>query len=333
MNKLLLNLSKPAPIKLLRHLANCNLLILNYHAVSDIKLPYITNLYPYRNVKTFSEDLDFMRKHYQPIGLSDLLSNIKHGTKLPKNSVMLTFDDGFRVVYDVIAPILLEKKMTATFFLTKNYIDNVELGYDHKKSLIIENLVVQKNAAGVKKIQKLPELEKIIQKDISIGIKNVPYIKRQLIDRIGQLLNINFEEHLENYKPYLTSDHIENLINSGFTIGGHSIDHPLFPELSTDEQVTQATMSVEYIKNRFGLDYQVFAFPYSDKNIGKSFFDRISDKIDITFGTSGLIEDSIPSNYQRISVEKHPYTAADTIKYHYFRKFLYRCMRKDIINR
>lgn len=333
MNKFLLNIAQPASIRILRHLANCNPLILNYHVVSDKRLPHIVNLYHYRNINAFANDLDYIKKHYHPICLYDLLNGIKYGTELPKNSVMLTFDDGFKEIYNIIAPILLEKKMTATIFLTKNYIDNVELGYDHKKSLIIENLGIHNNSVSVSKIRDLLEKENIIQNDIAIGIKSVPYMKRQLIDRIGQLLNIGFEEYLQDCKPYLTGAQVKDLITSGFTFGGHSIDHPFFSELSINNQVTQAITSVEFIRKMFKVDYQVFAFPYSDKNIGKDFFDCISDKIDITFGTQGLMTDSILFNYQRISIEKYSYNAVKTIKYHYLRKFLYRCFKKDIIIR
>ena len=70
------------------------------------------------------------------------VDSVKNNTILPKNSFMITFDDGFRELYDIVAPILQEKKLTATIFLTRNYLDNAELGYDNKKSLILEQLKI-----------------------------------------------------------------------------------------------------------------------------------------------------------------------------------------------
>jgi hypothetical protein len=64
-----------------------------------------------------------------------------------------------------------------------------------------------------------------------------------------------------------------------------------------------------------------------------NYFSGISGRIDATFGTQGLLRDSIPFNLQRISVEKFNYSAIESVKYNYVRKFIYRLIQKDLIKR
>ncbi len=72
--------------------------------------------------------------------------------------------------------------------------------------------------------------------------------------------NINPENFLKEYKPYLTTQQIESLINQGFTFGGHSMDHPHYYEISEDEQLNQTLNSISYTKKKIQLRLQHFFF-------------------------------------------------------------------------
>jgi len=321
------------PFKFLRRTAKVNPLIVNYHVVSDRQLSHIKHLYRYRDSKTFTEDLGFLKKKYYPIGLREFLDSIKNNTKLPDNSVLLTFDDGFKEIYEIVAPIMADNKMTATIFLTKNFVDNKELGYDNKKSLLIERLSNTINETEKAKIIKILASHDLLKGQLTESVLDIPYMHRQRIDDISQVLNLNYSEFLKTNSPYLTSIQIKELIHQGFTIGGHSIDHPRFSELSIDDQIVQAKTSIDFVCNKYSLNYRVFAFPYNDFFVSRHFFDAISGNMDATFGTNGLMRDSAINNYQRISVEKFNRTAKETIKFHYFRKTVYSVLKKDIIVR
>jgi len=98
-------------------------------------------------------------------------------------------------------------------------------------------------------------------------------------------------------------NHSPELINQGFTFGAHSKNHPLYSELTLEEQLEQTLSSLEVISAQFKLDYNVFSFPFTDDKVKKSFFDAIANKIDLTFGSAGLKEDSVKTNLQRIPME------------------------------
>jgi len=132
---------KLIPFTLVKKLfGSYNLLIVYYHLVSDGHSPHIKHLYQHKKVKDFIQDLEFLLKHHSPVGLQDVIAWIKGESSLPENSFLLTFDDGFREVYDVIARILMEKGVPAAVFITIMFLDNQDLFYRNKASLIVEEM-------------------------------------------------------------------------------------------------------------------------------------------------------------------------------------------------
>lgn len=333
MRELQFKLSSLLPFRFARSLANVNPTIINYHTVSDVKLPHITNLYSYRTIKNFRSDLDFFVQHYRLISLKDLLQSVRFQIKLPKNALLITFDDGLKEIYDYAAPILVEKGLTATFFLTTNFIDNKELGYDQKKSLLINHIFTNRDKIDVERLLMLLRNSGLKCNDLHKAIIGINYVNRGIIDEIANSLGYNFESFLFNEKPYVTTSQVQEMLRNGFSFGAHGTDHTKFSELSINDQVEQAISSTNIVSQKFDLPYKVFAFPYSDSNVSVNFFDRIKSYIELSFGTHGLLEDQVNTNYQRISVEKYNHDARIPIRFHYLRKFIYSIIGKDQIKR
>ncbi len=323
----------PLGFKFLKRKAMVNPLIVNYHMVSDQDLPYINNLYSYRNVDTFVRDLDFYNRYFHPIGMAEFLDSIKNGTELPENSVLLTFDDGFREMSEIAAPLLLEKNIPATFFITTDFIDNQKLNHDNKQSLLVDRLKSGISSMGYNKIMKLMEDSQIPGKRLHERILRIPYKESQLLEEIASIVGIDFPLFLRDQRPYMTSAQIKGLLDEGFTVGGHSCDHARFSELSHEEQLEQISLSIDVLAKRFSVDYRVFAFPYSDRGASASTFEVISKELDASFGTHGLLEDPVKTHFQRISVEKWNQSAKKTVKYHYGRRLVYMQLNRKYIQR
>jgi peptidoglycan/xylan/chitin deacetylase (PgdA/CDA1 family) len=69
------------------------------------------------NARRFAAHLDYLQSHYRVISLRDYIKAHREGLALPRYSVVLTFDDGFRNFLTVAAPILAARKLPATVFL------------------------------------------------------------------------------------------------------------------------------------------------------------------------------------------------------------------------
>ena len=287
------------PTTFLQKASNQRLILPFYHAVSDDELPHTKYLYPVKRVKAFINDLEFLLKHYAPINYHDF-NELTISNKQPRRpSFLLSFDDGLKEFHDVIAPILLQKGIPAICFLNSNFIDNKDLFYRHKSSLLIDKIIEDPHAT--EKIQKLfTDSENIIENILSIKYQN-----RDMLNKLADLMNYNFNDYLLKQSPYLTSNQIKSLIKQGFYFGAHSIDHPEYQYIDQQEQVRQTKESIQKICTNFSIDYKIFSFPFTDHNVPKSFFRRIKENniAENTFGCAGQKKDIVPNNFQRIPFE------------------------------
>src|SRR5690606_23514350 len=98
-------------------------------------LPHIGHLYPYKNETQFVKDLLYLKNNFEAIHPDELLNYIVKNNNLPKNKFLLSFDDGFKEVHSVVAPILKQHQLPALIFINPKFIDNGELFYRNKLSL------------------------------------------------------------------------------------------------------------------------------------------------------------------------------------------------------
>lgn len=312
-----------------------NSIIPYYHLVSDEQVLHVKHLQAYKTIRQFGEDLEFLLKKYRPIGLQEVLALLKRDQPLPRWVFLLTFDDGLREMNDVVAPILLQRGIPAVFFINNDFVDNKQMFYLHKASLLIEHLL---NSRGI----VVKEIGRKIFNRNDMGFAKLrktllltPYEKRSMIDEMASLVDFDFGKYLAERRPYLTSDQIQGLLGKGFCFGSHSMDHPRYSSLSLEDQIRQTKQSVMLIKERWQLDYGVFAFPHGDGGVSREFFQRIYEPglVNASFGTAGTMEDVFPQNLQRISFEK-PFLHAKKILAYQLGKKIYRANRgKDKLTR
>jgi len=309
------------PISWLHRATGTRLIVPYYHVVSDYNLSHVEHLYKYKTPRQFEDDLHFLLKHYQPLDLLDVLSRMKSGRPLPKRAFLLTFDDGYREIYDVVAPVLMRKGISATFFVNTAFIDNTELCYLNKVSILVEHLAKVRPTVE-RQLLALLRAHNIRCDNATAGLVSLKYAQRDLLAQLADVMRVDFNDYLIKHQPYLTSANINSLIKDGFTIGAHSIDHPLYSALSLTEQLRQTVESVVGVRQMFQLSYGVFAFPHSDHNVTKEFFDTLSSLgvVDLSFGTAGLIRDSAPNHIQRFSLEKPLHSAQRIIAFQYARQ-------------
>ena len=101
--------------------------------------------------------------------------------QLSQGKVFLSFDDGLREVYTIIAPILKERGLPATFFITTDFIDNKKLFYRNKASLLIEAI------AGLKPEEPLNKQLVEFCRDYHLSGKNVTEVGAATVGAFGRV--------------------------------------------------------------------------------------------------------------------------------------------------
>src|SRR5262245_56269169 len=105
------------PIEWMRTFSGVPLVIPYYHLVSDISVPHVSHLYRFRTIAEFTSDVEFLLRRFEPVTLNDIVEALNGTRILSRASFHLTFDDGFREMQDIVAPILQRAGVPATFFL------------------------------------------------------------------------------------------------------------------------------------------------------------------------------------------------------------------------
>ena len=290
-------------------LLDVDLVLPYYHAVSDVELPHISGIYKFRNLRQFKMDVEFLLRHYVPVGLQDVIAHLDGIRPLPEHCFLLTFDDGFREVYDVIAPVLYSKGVPAVFFLATSVIDNRALLYPQKKSLVVDAMVSAHDRYDKGQlVQCLANggVAEVAGGDLLARVRRITYSRRYVLDELAPLVGCDFASYSATREPHLTSAQVNSLIKMGFTIGAHSVDHPLYTELSLEEQLRQTKESVNWLSAAYGCKCESFAFPFNDDGVSIDFFRKCFEdgEIKISFGTGGMNRHSFPRNLERFTMEK-----------------------------
>lgn len=302
-----------------------------YHTVSDEQLIHIKNLYRARNSAEFERDLDFFLKYYKPVSPADFVDSIIKDTPLTENSFMLSFDDGLREFHDVIAPILLRKGIPAVCFLNSNFIDNKDLFFRYKTSILIEKL--RNPEIHTKEVKHWFATQHLASLNFRHQLHSVTDLNKHLLDELAQLIGFDFNDFLKTQKPYLETAQIKSLMDKGFSFGAHSIDHPRYMHIPFDEQIRQTKESLDDLVARFNLPNRLFAFPFSDWDVKHEFFDTILDSeppiADLSFATAGLKHDEVRKNIHRIPIEIDNYTAQEVVYGEYLYYLAKRIIHKN----
>ena len=95
-------------------------IILVYHSIEPATTKKETKMQKHYHIlpENFEKQLVYLRDNgYTVISFPALVNAIKNGTGIPKKSVVLTFDDGWKNQYDYAFPLLKKYHMVGTFFI------------------------------------------------------------------------------------------------------------------------------------------------------------------------------------------------------------------------
>lgn len=265
-----------------------------YHIISDAYVPHVSNIFSYRGINKFEEDVVFLKRNFDLLSYGELVAHLIDKKPFPKRPAFVSFDDGLREVFDYARPVLKKHNIPCVFFLTTDFLDNKEMFFRHKASLCLDRL---KNCSQ----KTLVEVFNIIKQRISVTVKSKDKAKAILrgcdfghptvIDAIGRALGIDFADYLRSVKPYMTSDEIKVMLSEGFEIGSHGRNHNPLDRVPHKELAREIYESSLFLDKRFGVDKVGFSFPFSAKGIDLDWLKNIQSvnrSIGLFFGSDGI---------------------------------------------
>jgi peptidoglycan/xylan/chitin deacetylase (PgdA/CDA1 family) len=284
-----------------------------YHVVSDRQLPHLKHLYRHRDIRGFEADLDDLLRLFEPASLTDYLKEATPGKK--RGTMVLSFDDGLAECYHHIAPMLKRKGVPALFFLNNRFIDNREIFFRYKASILVDRALEDQSAkTRMAAFLEIPELQ------VADALLMVNYRQQAILEALAQQVEVDFGQYLADTPVYLTSPQVKELIHWGFEIGGHGADHADFSMLSGEEILEQVRGSLGDLKQRFGESLPgFFSFPFTSHGIpGEVISALLEGKIAAALlGTAGLKRTRRHNYIERIPMETLGMPALETLKAEY----------------
>ncbi len=283
-----------------------------YHVVSDQQLPHLKHLYTYPSEAQFEKDLEDLLRTFEPISIDEYLDGRLSPGK--KRRMVLSFDDGLAECHHFIAPLLKSKGIPAIFFLNNDFIDNRNLFYRYKVSILIEYLGKHLSALrGAAEFLEIPEAQ------VKEAILMISYRQIPLLDAVALHVELDFAIYLRDQPVYMSTEDIEHLVRLGFQLGAHSMDHPEFYSMEVKKMVSQVSISMKDIRERFRLKTTCFAFPFTSDGVPERVIDEILDEgiAKVLFGTAGLKKTGRSNFIQRTPMEAWGLSAKRIIKSEY----------------
>ncbi|QZA89094.1 polysaccharide deacetylase family protein [Salinarchaeum sp. IM2453] len=255
-----------------------------YHYVRDLS----RSRYPEINALTIDEfkyQLDHLAAEYSFITVDELQSALYHGTDLPNNPVLLTFDDGFIDHYHTVYPILKQRGIQGAFFPSAEPIENDIVLDVHKIHTILAQRETDKQLVDdvfdcLEHYQPQFDLDTPEQYYTELAEegrwdpKEIVFVKRLLQhvlpekprelvvdDLFDQYVDV--DEQTLSQEWYMTKNQLRVMANNGMHIGSHTANHYWLDTLSLQDAVHEIEQSLSFLEDINGTtDDWTMCYPY-----------------------------------------------------------------------
>lgn len=251
----------------LRHLAPgpSAVSILTYHHVADHDpaSPYdpgVADATP----DQFRRQMELLARFGQPIGVDELIRAFD-GAPLPKNAVMVTFDDGYRSCHDVTLPILRAVGIRATFFVSTSFITERRLYWWERIAIVLSH--ARKPVASMKYPRpiEISARDPDAQRKLADLIKDTPQLDvERFLDDLSRAFGVEWNaeteaKHAENV--VMTWDQVRALVRAGMDVESHSRRHRVLQTLGADQLRDELAGSRTELEAQLGRPVRAIAYP------------------------------------------------------------------------
>jgi peptidoglycan/xylan/chitin deacetylase (PgdA/CDA1 family) len=234
---------------------NC-LSVLIYHRVT----PVPDALLPYEpDAVEFERSMRWVRDTYNVLPLGAAARALAEG-RLPARALAITFDDGYANNATVAAPILGKLGLPATFFIATGYLDGGCMFNDvvveavrRCRQATLDLTTIGLGAHPLQtEVQRLTAIDALLRavKYLSEDVRN------STVRRIAAAADVPIPTDL-----MMTSEQAAGLARAGFTLGAHTVSHPILARTDLDAARREIERSRARVAELAGQVVTLFAYP------------------------------------------------------------------------
>ena len=246
-----------------------------YHYVRDsgaTAFPEIRALAP----NLFRQQLDWLQANYAVVTQADLEAAIDGREPLPANAALLTFDDGFVDHFATVCPMLSERGLAGTFFLSQDACGPApRLLNVHKTQFLLAQLGAAAFSRAVLAEAGLARADADgsgvfgadpWEEGDDRAVKHLLNYQLPFADA-DRILDALFARHIGDAQAfarglYLDAAMVRDMARRGMTFGFHTRSHRMLSRLPPAEQTAELTGGVEWIRGLTGQATVPFCYPW-----------------------------------------------------------------------
>lgn len=289
------------------------LTVLAYHRVCeyDPASPWDSDLIS-ATPELFREQLQFVSRHFTPITSEQIVLWKKGRFTMPRNPIVLTFDDGYLDNFSVALPLLKGMGVVADFFVCPWNIDNGCLFWWDKIACCLkrsrsESVILTYPRRVELDLTSEEPREASRRKMLGI-VKHTEHLDIQrLVDELQQSVGVEVDEREEAEKLLMGWGQICELRRAGMGIGSHSYSHPILPLISDETALEEMTRSKTAIEKQ--LNERIFALAYPTGRFHertKALAQRAGYELAYSYCSgASLLRSTDLFNIRRVAVERY----------------------------
>ena len=243
---------------LVRWLGRKNPKVLLYHDCADAETSYVADLDCTTRPQTFDRHLDYVQRHHTVVPLETLVTG-----DAPEGAVAITFDDGYRSVYENAYPVLKRRQLPATLYLIANVVGNEDLVWVNEL-----NHALRADPEGTRTIVgKYFDISEAGSAQDVISICRLTYDPRKMervLDEVRAHSGRSVADHAREASLYVDWDQVAEMEENAITFGNHTMTHPNMERLDEDEQRLEIVGAHEILLPRLKRVHS-FAHPFGHR--------------------------------------------------------------------
>lgn len=241
------------------------MVILLYHRILRNIREDAHSPYGVVRLSDFESQIDFLRKEFQLVSLEEWLRALREKKRNTKRLVSITFDDGWRDVWENGVPILQARRIPASFFLTTRFLEEGGIPWWEKLYFLILHPPVQGWVRALRQRIRLTKLEANDFLDIIQKLKTIPSREREeLVDH--PFRTAGQKARLDNERLFMSWEEARTLAKASFfTIGAHGINHECLTALPQLKILREVCHSKEILERRLTCQVHFFAYPFGSR--------------------------------------------------------------------
>lgn len=252
-------------------------LVIGYHrVVSDFQRCAKTSIDAMLiSTETFEAQLDWLARRYQFVALDELAQMLAGGQPVPRKVAAITFDDGYRDVYDHAFPILMRKGIPFAVFVVTDLVGTARWQVHDEVHFLLTRVfegpeavrqdVFTEASAGLPESARQRARECLGRADNAFVATRalLEVLERDEIKALNAALRdlVAAPGDAPRDMQSLDWEMLEEMVARGVTIGSHTCSHALLTREPPARVRAEVRNSRELLERRLGQPVRHFVYP------------------------------------------------------------------------